>query len=190
VSTNAEYSLDQLCTAAASALGQDYSGVANGQVRDVPDARTVRYYTTLGLIDRPTVRGRVGYYHHRHLLQLVAVKRLQATGASLRDVQLALVGRTDAELAEIARLPEVPTPVPPKPESEIPFWKRPPVPVPAPAKAEPVRVRETATAIVLDAGVILVVENPPPNLDPAALRAAAAPLIQMLSRDSTPRRNP
>ena len=45
----------------------------------VPDARTIRYYATLGLIDRPEAfRGRTALYGARHLSQLVAIKRLQA----------------------------------------------------------------------------------------------------------------
>ena len=30
-----------------------YDGPPNGRVRDVPDRRTIRYYTTIGLLDRP-----------------------------------------------------------------------------------------------------------------------------------------
>src|SRR5205823_13215113 len=52
-------------------LAADYAGVNNGRVRDVPDRRTVRFYTTLGLIDRPAaLRGRTALYGRRHLLQL------------------------------------------------------------------------------------------------------------------------
>ena len=49
------------------------------RVRAVPDRRAIRWYTTIGLIDRPVAhRGRTALYGPRHLLQLVAVKRLQA----------------------------------------------------------------------------------------------------------------
>jgi len=77
----------------------DYERPANGQVRAVPDLRTIRYYTTLGLLDRPSaMRGRTALYGPRHLLQLVAVKR------SLSDVQAALTGLDDAGLAAIAKV--------------------------------------------------------------------------------------
>src|SRR5207244_1724793 len=82
----------------------DYPGQPSGRVREVPDRRTVRYYTTLGLIDRPAeVRGRTALYSTRHLLQLVAIKRLQARGLPLAEIQSRLVGQTDAALRELAR---------------------------------------------------------------------------------------
>src|SRR5947208_1913807 len=101
--------LDELCTQVAMALSSDYQGAPNERVRDVPDRRTVRYYTTLGLVERPAqMRGRTALYGRRHLLQLVAIKRLQANGLSLHEVQQQLLGLSDAELEPIARLPELP----------------------------------------------------------------------------------
>src|SRR5690348_15034744 len=70
--------LDELSARVALALADHYEGQASARVRDVPDVRTIRYYTTLGLIDRPAaLRGRTALYGRRHLLQLVAIKRLQ-----------------------------------------------------------------------------------------------------------------
>ena len=72
-------------------------------MRNVPDLRTIRYYTTLGLIDRPAeMRGRTALYSRRHLLQLVAIKRLQARGLSLAQVQEQLLGASDAMLGRLA----------------------------------------------------------------------------------------
>ena len=100
------WTLDELCDRVEPRLAVDYAGQASGRVRDVPDRRTIRYYTTLGLIDRPAaMRGRTALYGVRHLLQLAAVKRLQAQGLSLAEVQERLVGLTDAALRELARLP-------------------------------------------------------------------------------------
>src|ERR1700730_4103681 len=87
------WTIDELGRLVAAALSVDYAGQANGQVRDVPDRRTIRYYTTLGLIDRPAeMRGRTALYGRRHLLQLVAIKRLQAAGRSLTEIQQHLLG--------------------------------------------------------------------------------------------------
>src|SRR5215470_6793752 len=100
------WTLDELCAQVALALAVDYAGAGNGRVRDVPDRRTIRYYTTLGLVDRPAaMRGRTALYGRRHLLQLVAIKRLQAHGLSLAEVQERLLGLTDAALARLAKLP-------------------------------------------------------------------------------------
>lgn len=68
------------------------------RVAPVPDARTIRYYTTLGLVDRPGIDGRQARYSKRHLLQLVAVKALQALNLPLAEIQSRLFGRSDSEL--------------------------------------------------------------------------------------------
>jgi hypothetical protein len=79
---------------------------ANGRVRDVPNERLVRWYVTVGLVDPPlSRRGRVAQYGRRHLLQLVAVKRRQAEGRSLAEIQTELAGATDEALAAVARVP-------------------------------------------------------------------------------------
>ncbi|HEX2805271.1 MAG TPA: MerR family transcriptional regulator, partial [Kineosporiaceae bacterium] len=60
-----------------------YPGAPNGRVRDVPDQRVIRWYTSTGLVDRPIGgRGRGARYGTRHLNQLMAIKRLQAVGSS------------------------------------------------------------------------------------------------------------
>ena len=110
LSQEAIWTLDELCAEAALALAQaeagGYAGQSSGRVREVPDARTVRYYTTLGLVDRPTtVRGRTGWYGVRQLLQLVAIKQLQARGASLAQIQAELMGQTNDTLLQWARIP-------------------------------------------------------------------------------------
>jgi DNA-binding transcriptional MerR regulator len=79
---------------------------ANGRVRDIPNERLIRWYGTVGLVDPPlSRRGRVARYGQRHLLQLVAVKRRQAEGKSLAEVQAELAGLTDEALAAIAGVP-------------------------------------------------------------------------------------
>src|SRR5262245_6092266 len=105
--------MDELCridelqgkaAAALAAAGQDQS--PSGRVRAVPDARTIRYYTTIGLLDRPAeMRGRVAYYGRRHVLQLVCIKRLQGQGLPLAAVQEQLAGATTRRLVSLAALP-------------------------------------------------------------------------------------
>src|SRR3954454_9872246 len=104
--SDALWKIDELSAQVALALSVGYDGAPNGRVRDVPDRRTIRYYTTLGLIDRPAqMQGRTALYGRRHLLQLVAIKRLQARGLSLAELQERLLGRTLRELEAIAKLP-------------------------------------------------------------------------------------
>jgi DNA-binding transcriptional MerR regulator len=78
----------------------------NGRVREMVNLRLVRLYTTLGLIDRPVLRGRTGFYGIRHLMQLVAIKRLQSEGWSLAEIQNRLLALSDEELEQIAQLPK------------------------------------------------------------------------------------
>src|SRR5437660_12778010 len=96
------WTIDELGSRVALALSVGYEGQSSGRVRDVPDRRTIRYYTTLGLIDRPAaMRGRTAYYGRRHLLQLVAIKRLQARGLTLAELQQRRVGVSNAALEEL-----------------------------------------------------------------------------------------
>src|SRR6516225_7695147 len=133
------WTLDELGAQVALALSVDYEGSASGRVRDIPDPRTIRYYTTLGLLDRPAeMRGRTALYGPRHLRQLVAIKRLQARGFTLVQVQERLLGITDSALAKLAKLPAdmnlgAQAPPPPTPEPTEAFWKRTPAEPAAPA---------------------------------------------------------
>src|SRR4051812_50166558 len=75
------WTLDELVERVRQALAAEYPGAPNGRVRDLPDRRSIRWYTTTGLVDRPAgLRGRTALYGSRHLLQIVAGKRRQAPG--------------------------------------------------------------------------------------------------------------
>jgi hypothetical protein len=49
------------------------------------------------------MRGRTALYGGRHLLQLLAIKRLQSQGKSLTEIQTELTGATDAALRRITQ---------------------------------------------------------------------------------------
>ena len=96
----ATLTLSELAAAVAGLLAHDYDGVRSGRVRHLPDARTIRWYQTLGMVDRPAAfRGRTALFSRRHVLQLTAIKRLQAAGHPLADIQRGLAGTNDADLA-------------------------------------------------------------------------------------------
>lgn len=198
------WTLDDLSARVALALATDYLGAPNGRVRDVPDRRTIRYYTTLGLLDRPAeMRGRTALYARRHLLQLVAIKRLQAKGLSLAEVQQRLVGLPDSRLAALAQLPHdagapAATPAPSGRRREA-FWAA----LPDQAAAEngvatvtaPCPLPSALQAISLAAGVTLLLPavRPVDSDDLEAITAAAAPLLKLLEKrrllDPHPERN-
>lgn len=75
----------------------------NGQVRAVPDERTIRYYATIGLLDRPAaMRGRTALYSRRHLAQVIAIKRMQSAGHSLADIQAMWSGLDEVTLGRMS----------------------------------------------------------------------------------------
>ncbi len=130
------WTVEELAVRVAHALTVGAVGSPNGRVGPVPDRRMIRWYTTIGLVDRPLARsGRVASYGHRHLLQLVAIKRRQAAGASLAEIQAELLGATDAILATIADLP--PTADPPEGILLTPAPASPPSPTVAKNPAAP-----------------------------------------------------
>ncbi len=104
---NERWTIEQLAPLVEMALDlSGYNGQHSGRVRSLPDLRSIRYYTTLGLLDPPAeMRGRRAFYGRRHLVQLAAIKRLQSRGLSLAQVQQALAGISDGALAELAALP-------------------------------------------------------------------------------------
>jgi len=157
---NARWTLDELIAEAAAVLG----GVEQGsqRVRDVPDQRTVRYYTTLGLVDGPEeFRGKVGLYGERQLLQLVAIKRLQAQGETLAAIQARLLGLSTARLRALAEPGSTEAAAPASPG-------RPPA---APLQGIPIG---DSVIVMLQSKRALTRE------DVEAIAAASAPLLRLL----------
>lgn len=108
------WTIGELAERAAAALAAEGAAQVSGRVRDLPNARLIRWYTTIGLVDPPLARrGRNALYGHRHLLQLVAVKRRQAEGRSIAEIQLELAAAPDETLARIADLPATDLPTSP-----------------------------------------------------------------------------
>jgi DNA-binding transcriptional MerR regulator len=189
------WTLDELGAKVALALSVDYAGQSSGRVREVPDRRTIRYYTTLGLIDPPAaMRGRTALYGVKHLTQLVAIKRLQAKGLTLAEIQERLLGITDHALRQLARLPsgvgllthdddDANNEDDPE-RRERPFWKE----VPAPQPTTPVNREETssplhtlsAVELVHGATLLLDAARPLDADDLSALRIVAEPLVKWL----------
>jgi DNA-binding transcriptional MerR regulator len=178
----------------------------NGQVRAVPDDRTIRYYAAIGLLDRPAaMRGRTALYAARHLAQVVAIKRMQSAGKSLAEIQELWATVDDVTLARMSGVALQAPAAAKKKAARTDFWKRdaqlgasrghqPPVsPAPTPhaypvpprslplAPPEPaVEVRiEIAPGAFLTVGLSDGVSLTP--ADVRALRAAAAPLATELA---------
>src|SRR6266550_5070389 len=95
--------LDELSNRVAGELAERglLGAATDARVSAAPDARTVRYYTTLGLLDRPQIENRQARYGERHVLQLLAIKALQSRDLPLAQIQEMLYGRSDAELQQL-----------------------------------------------------------------------------------------
>jgi DNA-binding transcriptional MerR regulator len=189
----ASWTLGELVRRVTAGLADPaYPGAPNGRVRGLPDRRVVRWYTTTGLVDRPTMQGRTALYGPRHLLQVVAVKRRQAEGRSLAEIQAELAGATDETLRKVAAVPdELIAAEPAGPEEPAPsparrqrFWADPP------AAAEPVANGDGAdsvtklAAVSLRGGALLLLPagfGRPDHDDIDAIRAAAQPLLELLA---------
>ncbi|MET8154337.1 MerR family transcriptional regulator [Actinoplanes sp. NPDC049668] len=175
------WTMDELVERVGRALAAEYPGAPNGRIRDVPDRRAIRWYTTTGLVDRPAgMRGRTALYGPRHLLQLVALKRRQADGHSLAAIQAELAGAADADLRLVARVPDELLTVSDAPGvSDSParprFWAAAPAPAPASSTARPVG------GVALGGGAILVLPVSPGAADYAAIAGAARPLLELLA---------
>lgn len=222
------WTLDELVRRAAEALAAQHVRAPNGRVTPLPDRRVVRWYATIGLVDRPAAyRGRTALYGPRHLLQVVAVKRRQAQGRSLAEIQTELAGATDSTLREVARIAEDAAPLAPGSDGAAPahpaaartrFWAtalepgpapdppapRPPasrLPVPLTSASspedelddqsddQPVETSgetsgemEVSYAIFLHPGARLMLRVRPGTGDLTEIRAAARPLLDLLSQ--------
>ncbi len=184
----ASWTLDELVQRVAVCLADPaYPGAPNGRVRDLPDRRAVRWYTTTGLVDRPAMQGRTALYSPRHLLQVVAVKRRQAEGRSLAEVQAELAGATDDTLRQVAAIPEEviaaepgEAPLPVRPSRRSRFWAEPP------AAAQP-----TASSNGSDNGTDTVTKLTAVSLPGGALLLLPArPDTQRATRPTRHRRDP
>jgi DNA-binding transcriptional MerR regulator len=188
VSEGASWTLDELVRRVAVGLADPaYPGAPNGRVRELPDRRAVRWYTTTGLVDRPAMQGRTALYGPRQLLQIVAVKRRQAEGRSLADIQAELAGATDETLREVAAVPDelLAAQAPPdeaaeRPERRRRFWAEPPAAAEPTANGGDDSVTKLA-AVSLPGGALLVLPAGPNEDDIRAIHAAARPLLELLA---------
>lgn len=129
------WKLEELADKSVSFL--EVEGDSN-RVQWKPNGRQIRYYTTLGLLGKPFGgRGQGATYGPKHLLQLIAIKRLQHQGLKLAEIQevlnglsqerlLELLGFSQEWIEELAQADDEQTPE----RSESDFWSAiPPAPV-------------------------------------------------------------
>lgn len=188
------WTISELAAEVAAVLSAAEVDQSSGRVTEVPSTRTIRYYSTHGLLDRPTeFRGRTALYDRCHLLQLVAIKRLQARGTPLTEIQARLMGASETELEELAEIEpteedagEVPVAPAEEPKRrQRDFWAQ-PAAEPERSESEVAALEEALSsfpAVRLADGVALMLEGAQRDLYPddlEAIRVAAEPLVKLL----------
>jgi DNA-binding transcriptional MerR regulator len=96
-------SIEELSQEVGKLLGEH--GLLNNQndrrINSLPDPRTIRYYTTLGLLEPPEMVNRQARYNYNHIIQLSAIKALQGESFTLAEIQSRLYGKRPLELEQI-----------------------------------------------------------------------------------------
>ena len=176
------WTLGELVERASRALAAADVQAPNGRVTPLPDGRVIRWYATIGLVDRPgAMHGRTAVYGPRHLLQLVAVKRRQAQGHTLAEIQAELTGATDELLSRIADIPDSGVPAagavrgaPRRPTVAVSrrrFWTQTPT----------VNPEGLLSGVRLTGGAVLLLPTTPDAVDLAEIESAARPLLDLLA---------
>jgi DNA-binding transcriptional MerR regulator len=96
---DAPMTLDQAVERANALLSAATSAPRDGRVRPTLDARTMRYYQTLGIVPPPRrAGGRRAVYRSTHLVRAVTTKLLQAGGLRLQDIAARIAQQADQDL--------------------------------------------------------------------------------------------
>lgn len=143
----------------------------DGRVTARPDARTLRWYQSRGLIDKPLhYDGRQAIYGYPHLIAVLAIKLLQSAGLRLDQVQERLAGAPFAllegavrEALQRAGPADVPGALLPAPPGLLPT----PAPPTPPARALCAAELAPGVQLLIDPALV-----PDPDALIALLRAA------------------
>lgn len=94
--------LDELLDAANSLMEAVAPVQPSDRVTETLSERTLRYYISQGLVDRPSGKeGASALYGYRHLLQLLALKRLQASYLPVKKIREIVPQSSNDELRAI-----------------------------------------------------------------------------------------
>jgi DNA-binding transcriptional MerR regulator len=92
----------ELADMAARLLVESGPVQERGTVSEVPDERTVRYYLTEGLLaPAEEKQGTASVFGYLHLLQLLAIKNLQAQHLPIRKIRELVEGRSEHALERL-----------------------------------------------------------------------------------------
>lgn len=96
-----DLTLEELIDAVDGLLGKVAPEQSRYKVRERPDVRTVRYYTSRKLLPKPlSYEGGRARYGYLHVLRLLRIKQLQAERQTLAAIGPRLEGTTAADLEQ------------------------------------------------------------------------------------------
>ena len=96
-----DFTLEAFVVACNALLAQHLpDGYDGTRAREDITVRTVRHYAGEGLIDEPQKLGREARYTHRHIVQVLVVRRLMAEGYTSKTIPI-ITRRNTAELEAI-----------------------------------------------------------------------------------------
>ena len=100
-----DFTLGSLLAAARDILPDLVGRQTRYKVTEMPTERTIRYYLSHRLLDRPLGRkGTSSTFGYRHLLQVLAIKYLQSQYLPLKKIESVMEGLSNRELEQL--LPE------------------------------------------------------------------------------------
>jgi DNA-binding transcriptional MerR regulator len=101
---DAEFSMENLVDWVNSAVSRFYPQANEGGDKRVSDSftvRTLRYYQTLGCLDKPDKDGRRAIYGFRHYLQALIIRKLLYLRYAPESIHAALEGKSNRQYKEM-----------------------------------------------------------------------------------------
>ena len=132
----ATLSLSETVALAQKVLDENKVTPASGRTSAALSARSVRWYTTAGILDAPGRAGHAAAYGRRHLVQLLYTRLAQSEGQTLEDIKEDTAALPTEDLVaqlhlDLSSVPDDLTDVAPRVAPE--FWERVPEDSPEPA---------------------------------------------------------
>ena len=125
----ATLSLSETVDLAQKVLDENKIIPSSGRAAPELSGRSVRWYTTAGIVDAPGREGHSATYGRRHLLQLLYTRQAQANGEALEKVREDIISLSAEDLVarvglDLSSVPADLVDVPPRRDAA--FWERTP----------------------------------------------------------------
>jgi DNA-binding transcriptional MerR regulator len=96
-----KWTLEEFVSVVNEAIPEVLPGESGQRGREEVNARLVRHYTTLGMLDEPGREGKEARYSYRHLLQVLLLRRMLAQGYGTAAIDTFARRQSDQQLSEL-----------------------------------------------------------------------------------------